>query len=136
MAERGLIGDRSSLRASSRPGGSNRQVSLIQSEHLPVIAALLGVDRVDPLLLRRNLLVSGINLVATRSLFKDRPLRLRIGEVLLEVSGPCDPCSSMEAALGVGAYNAMRGHGGITARILQGGVLQLGAVVSCEPGPR
>jgi MOSC domain-containing protein YiiM len=104
-----------------KPGGK-RQVTLIQHEHLAAVAGFLGLaGPVAPGRLRRNLVVSGLNLLA----LKNR--RIRIGaEVLLDITGECHPCSRMEEELGPGGYNAMRGHGGLTARIVQGGRIRVG----------
>ncbi|HEX6984330.1 MAG TPA: MOSC domain-containing protein [Planctomycetaceae bacterium] len=110
----------------SPSGRGKRQVTLIQWEHFPVIASLLGREAVSPELLRRNLAVSGINVLA----LKDR--RFRVGEVLLEGTGQCHPCSRMEETFGPGGYNAVRGHGGITARVLEGGTIRIGDMVRAE----
>jgi MOSC domain-containing protein YiiM len=67
--------------------------------------------------------VSGINLLALKH------LQFQVGEVLLETTGICAPCSRMEQNLGSGGYSTMRGHGGITARIIQGGQIKIGDVV-------
>jgi len=118
---RGLIGDRYA------GGSGKRGITLIQAEHLPVIAALAGHTTIAPATLRRNLVVDGIPLLA----LKDR--RFRIGDVVVHGTGPCDPCSRMEAALGAGGYNAMRGMGGICVRIVEGGTIRRGdAVVALE----
>lgn len=110
------------------PGGpGKRQVTLIQAEHLPVIAALAGLEEVTPELLRRNIVVRGLPLLA----LKDR--RFRLGDVVLEGTGECHPCSRMEENLGPGGYNAVRGHGGLTARVIVGGTLRVGDVVEALP---
>jgi len=117
----GLAGDH------ARAG--KRAVTLIQAEHLPVTAALAGLSEVSPETLRRNLVVSGLNLSATRGRI------LAIGDARLRVTGPCAPCSRMEHALGPGGCNAMRGHGGWCAEILSSGDIETGAPVTVLADP-
>jgi MOSC domain-containing protein YiiM len=121
LAGIGLADDRLGRRGEAEL--STRQVTLIQQEHLAVIAALARVEAVDPVGLRRNLVVSGINLLALKN------ARLQVGDAVLQVVGPCAPCSRMEEAVGPGGYAAMRGHGGMTARVLEGGAIRVGDVV-------
>lgn len=118
VAGKGLVGDR------YISGSGKRGITLIQAEHLPVIAALSGRDAVLPFLLRRNVVVEGLPLIALKG------RRFRIGDALCEGTAPCEPCSKMETVLGPGGYNAMRGHGGLCARILEGGTLRLGDAVT------
>ncbi len=97
-----------------------RQVTLIQAEHLPTIASMMHMETVSPNQLRRNIVVSGLNLLALKN------KSFQLGEAILEYTGACHPCSRMETTLGFGGYNAMRGHGGITARVIRAGVVNVG----------
>jgi MOSC domain-containing protein YiiM len=112
----GLTGDRSNK---GNPD-SKRQVTLIQHEHLQAVASFLGMETIDPNLIRRNIVVKGINLNALKG------TQFKIGEAILEMTGFCFPCSRMEENLGKGGFNAMRGHGGITCRVIQEGKIRLG----------
>ena len=104
----GLVGDRYSGKS------GKRAITLIQAEHIDVISSMLLKRVIDPALLRRNIVVSGINLIALKE------KQVKIGaDVIIEVTGPCHPCSRMEENLGHGGYNAMRGHGGVTARVIK-----------------
>ncbi|MCK7550988.1 MOSC domain-containing protein [Marinobacter goseongensis] len=112
---KGLEGDRFKGRETSK-----RQVTLIQKEHLYAIASCLQREAIAPGVFRRNIVVSGLNLLALKG------KRFRVGSVVLEYTGLCHPCSKMETTLGPGGYNAMRGHGGITARVVKAGDIALG----------
>jgi MOSC domain-containing protein YiiM len=116
ITDSGLIGDH------SRKG--QRAVTLIQAEHLPVIAALAHIGPIAPETLRRNLVISGLNLSALRGAV------ITIGTARLRLTVPCAPCSRMEAALGAGGYNAMRNHGGWCAEVVDPGQIEVGDAVA------
>jgi MOSC domain-containing protein YiiM len=111
---RGLHGDHA-----MRGRNPDRQLTLMTAADLEMLASALG-RQIDPIELRRNLLLVG----AHPALRKGD--RYRLGDVLLQVTGPCEPCSRMKEVLGNEGFLAMRGHGGVTARILRGGLLRLG----------
>lgn len=117
IAQSGLADDHA-------PAGE-RAVMLMQAEHLAVIAALAGKD-VTAFDLRRNLVVSGLNLAALRK------QQVQVGQAVLEIEGPCPPCSRMEETIGIGGYNAVRGHGGWYASIVTPGSVTIGDAVTLD----
>lgn len=116
----GLQGDRYQGRS------GKRHVSLFQQEYLAVIAAFTDQQILAPML-RRNLLVSGINLHALKGQY------FQIGNTILLGTGFCHPCSRMESVLGPGGYNAMQGHGGLTAKIIVSGEMSIGDSIIALP---
>ena len=119
--DKGLEGDHFNSSYSDK-----RAVTLIQFEHLEAVAGILQMD-IDPLLTRRNIVVSGINLISLKN------MQFQIGEAILEGTGECYPCSRMEENFGPGGYNAMRGHGGLTARVIQQGMIKRGDEIRFLP---
>ena len=122
VADLGLEGDH---RMSKTPG-SGRQVTLISREFMTQIAAHLGEADLDPSRLRRNIVVSDLNLNALRR------RRFWVGEALLEATQLCHPCARMETELGPGGVIAMFGYGGLCAKVIQSGPIECGAAVRLE----
>lgn len=123
----GMVGDRRAEKQRDGDAARKRELTLVQAEHLPLIARWCGVDAIDPRQLRRNLVVSGINLLSMKSPFPDLRCEWQVGDsACIVVTGSCDPCSLMETDVGYGAYNGMRGHGGLTALITAAGVIRVG----------
>ena len=116
LAELGLEGDH---RCSKTPG-SARQVTIISAEQISLIAKFCNLDAIDPALLRRNLVVSGININALRH------QRFRIGEAVFEATAQCHPCSRMKEPLGPSGVANMLGYGGLCCKILQSGKVSIG----------
>ena len=87
---------------------------------MPVIASCLGRDAIDPTVLRRNIMVRGLNLNG----LKGREVQL--GSAVVRFTTICAPCSLMERLMGHGGYAAMRGHGGWCAEVVEPGALSIG----------
>ena len=119
VADRGLEGDH---RIDKSPG-SGRQVTLISKEFIEQIEQHLGQSEIDPARLRRNIVISGLNLNALRW------QQFWLGDALLEAAKLCHPCARMEAELGPGGVAAMVGYGGLCARVLRGGRISVGDAV-------
>ncbi len=109
----GLVGDHAAGRHPLR------EVTLITETDLSFIAEAMGHSP-EPFVLRRNLLL------------RCDPSRLHIGHAyhigaaILRLTGPCAPCRRMLDALGEPGFRAMRGHGGFTAQVIDGGPIRLG----------
>lgn len=123
IAGAGLEGDH---RTGKTPG-SGRQVTLISSEFIAQIQHFTGLLTLHPGQLRRNLVVSGVNLNALRY------QRFEIGDALFEANALCHPCSRMETALGKGGVAAMLGHGGLCCKVIRSGTIALGNALYVRP---
>ncbi len=100
--------------AHARPGA--RQVLLADRETLDEL-------QLSPGAIWENITTEGLNvngLVAGE--------RLQIGNILLEVTGPCTPCGLMDVARG-GLRREIRGWRGTLCRVLAGGILRRGDVI-------
>ncbi len=96
------------------PYGDVCQVTLIEAEELDEI------EREDGLSVkngehRRNIITRGIRLEGLRG------SRFRVGEAVLEYDRPRPPCKHVQDLTEPGMTRALRGRGGICARVVEGG---------------
>jgi hypothetical protein len=78
---------------------------------------------IDIQVFRRNIIISGINLCELIG------KRFSIGSVTFEGMAHCNPCPWMNAVIGKGAYSLMKGRGGLRAKVIEEGEIELGATV-------
>ncbi len=115
----GLVGD---FRGRS-PG---RQVTVMGREGWEDACRELGRE-LDWTVRRANLLVEGLRLEGCTA------ARIRIGDVLLEVTEETKPCQRMdEASAGLRGALAPGWRGGVSCRVLEGGEVRPGDPVSLE----
>lgn len=120
----GLHGD---FRGSLKPGRNKRQVTVMTAEGWR--DALNELKAQVPWEQRRvNLLVEGVPLEESaggRLVFESG--------LVLEITGECDPCSRMEeVASGLKAVLLPHWRGGVTTRVIEGGLIQVGDKVRIE----
>jgi len=97
------------------------QVTFIDRQTVNAVAARIQDPDLDPAALRRNIVVSGVDLndLIGRT--------FEIDGVRFTGSEECSPCIWMNEAAGEGAMDTMVGRGGLRCRILNTGSLSKGA---------
>lgn len=123
--EFGILEPDRGLHGNANAGG-RRQVTIISRERWAELMATLDAD-LDPSARRANLMISGIDLQATRG------LGLRVGGTLLRINGETRPCEQMErACAGLQATMRERWGGGAFAEVIEGGEIRVGDPVEWD----
>jgi MOSC domain-containing protein YiiM len=112
---RGIEGDRYSEGTGhwSRFGIRACEVTLVEAEDLEAMEGEAGVSVMDGEH-RRNVVTRGIDLDDLRR------KRFRIGEAVFEYQKPCSICRHVERLTEPGMTEALKGRGGICARVVEG----------------
>ena len=101
------------------------EVTLIAAENLHDIERQTGVG-VKNGEHRRNIVTRGVNLKDLR-----RGERFRVGEVVFEYRGPRSVCRYIEGLTESGMTQALKGRGGICARVIENGTVRMGDEIEC-----
>jgi MOSC domain-containing protein YiiM len=102
--------------------GRDCEVTFVVVEDLDRIELETGL-RVKEGEHRRNIVTRGVNLEDLRR------ARFRIGEALFGYGRPCSVCRHIERLTEPGMTQALRGRGGMCARVLEGGRVRSGDTI-------
>ena len=100
--------------------GKRRAVTVVCTGELAVAAAEHGVDSIDGVTTRRNIVVD------LDELPREHGTRFTIGATELEVWRDCAPCELMNEFFGDGAREALQQRCGISATVISGGTINVG----------
>jgi MOSC domain-containing protein YiiM len=119
---KGIVGDRRYFGRLSRETDqpSRRQVSLIEREQIAEHASALGMREIAPGLVRSNIETEGMEL---RTLVGKE---VEIGEAILFVYAPRDPCAKMDALCQGLRERMLDGRQGVMAEVRKSGRVKVG----------
>ena len=126
IEELGLEGDKITLKSSKK-----RQVTLMQMEHISVILSLAQEDNLDKInkiqyYFKRNLLISKYNIQNLKGKY------FSIGDAKFFGTGDYKNCKKIENLLGKRVLDAMQGMGGITAIVVESGMIKVNDKLNLE----
>lgn len=122
VAGKGLVGDR--FFDTSRPDSA---VTFFALEVVQALANEFELPLLDPIVLRRNIVVAGVDLNALRG--QEFEIASSNACVRFRGAGESYPCRWMNAAVAPGAMGWLKGRGGLRCRVSSDGVLRRGAAV-------
>ncbi len=117
VAGRGLRGDRYFDYKENYKG----QITFFAHETYEAICRAFGINDKPPSIFRRNVITAGVDLNTLIG------REFAIQGVLFQGTEECRPCHWMDQAFGPGAFEFLKGRGGLRALILRGGTLRADA---------
>jgi MOSC domain-containing protein YiiM len=130
VESKGILGEPRYFGKLSRSTGhpSKRQVTLIEREQIAEHAAALGLESIPPGAVRSNIETSGIDLVSLMG------KEIQIGEAILLLYAPRDPCSRMDAICQGLRELMMNNRQGVLAQVIRSGKIQVGDSIQVRAG--
>ena len=121
----GIVGNTRYWHRQSRSTGklTKRQVSLIEREQIAEHANALGLPGIEAGLVRSNIETEGIDLVALVG------HKIRVGEAMLYIAAPRDPCHKMDKIAPGLRERMMDNKQGVLARVVQSGAIKIGDAI-------
>jgi MOSC domain-containing protein YiiM len=118
---KGILGEPRYFGRRSRDGQpGKRQVTLIEREQIAEHATVLGLQSIGPGRVRSNIETTGINLI------EHLGQNIRIGEAILFLYAPRDPCEKMDAICQGLREQMLNNKQGVLAQVVRSGKIAVG----------